>query len=163
MKLSGHGQYFFYGWMSALVQPPIYKGHIMQKTKEEILLEELHNQRLELNDRIRNGEEIVSRIRKERKIKAQQIAKSKISKEIWDSWLLKLLKRMEFEGIFYNDIVSIGVDGKRPFGNSYINRDFVEILGWDWQDGKISDEQYHLINQLWEELPIFLNNIIRNL
>jgi len=44
----------------------------MQKTKEEILLEELHNQRLELNDRIRNGEEIVSRIRKERKINKLQ-------------------------------------------------------------------------------------------
>lgn len=95
------------------------------------------------------------------KEKQQKIenARVKIDNNIWDEWLLKLAKRMVFKDISHGDLVSIGVCGKRPFGNSSINEDIAEILGWDYED-ELSEEQYLLIEKIWEDLPVFLNKLI---
>lgn len=74
---------------------------------------------------------------------------------------LALLKAMEFER--YDDggdLVFIGVDGKRPFGNSDIYGDVAEILRWD--DDEPFD-QVEAANQLFDELPVVLNSILSRL
>lgn len=129
--------------------------------KEEILLNELIQQREVLDERISKGKEIVEAIKRKKRQNEIENARAKIDDNIWNTWLLKLLKRMEFKGIFYGDRVSIGVSGKRPFGNSSIDKDIAEILDWNYEDD-LSDEQYLLIKKLWEDLPIFLNKLIKN-
>jgi len=76
---------------------------------------------------------------------------------------IKLLKRMEFEGIFYGDLVSIGVDGKRPFGNSHTYGDIAEILGWKKPNDDLSDEQQIEAERLMHELPLAVNEVIKAL
>lgn len=55
---------------------------------------------------------------------------------------IKLLQNMEFKGLWCGDIVSIGVDGKRPFGNSSIYTDIASILEWKLPNDYLSDKQY---------------------
>ena len=129
--------------------------------KEEILLNKLIQERKALDERISKGKEIVESLKRKKKQKEIENARAKIDNDTWNTWLLKLLKRMEFEGIFYGECVSIGVCGKRPFGNSSINEDIAEILNWNYED-ELSDEQYLLIKKLWEDLPIYLNKLIEN-
>lgn len=128
--------------------------------KEEKLLLELVRQRDDLEARIKKGRQIISDKRNEERLRLVLEQKSKIDKDVWDSWLLKLLQNMEFEGLFYGDSVSIGVDGKRPFGNSNSEGDIARILGWEYEDD-LSDSQYLLVRALWKDLPDFLNNLIK--
>jgi hypothetical protein len=72
---------------------------------------------------------------------------------------IKLLKNMEFE--YYPDgghYVFIGVEGKRPFGNSNIFGDVADILGLSYEYD-LSEEQETFINNIIEELPIAINHI----
>lgn len=74
----------------------------------------------------------------------------------------KLLKEMEFSGIWYGDIVSIGADGKRPFGNSDMFDDVARILEWKLPNEYMSDEQREQAEILIDELPYALNEIIKD-
>ena len=76
---------------------------------------------------------------------------------------IKLLQRMEFEGIFYGDLVSIGVGGKRPFGNSNTYGDIAEILGWEKPNDDLGNEQQIEAERLMHELPLAVNEIISSL
>ena len=134
--------------------------------KEEKLLQELIDKKNELEKRIQKGREIIENKKKLERQNLISEAKSKIDKELWNIWLLKLLKEMEFEGIFYGDLVSIGVEGKRPFGNSDSSGDIARILGWECEDDledDLSDNQYCLIQAIWKDLPDFINNLIKSL
>lgn len=77
---------------------------------------------------------------------------------------IKLLKRMQFkrykEG---GDYVYIGVDGKRPFGNSSINRDISEIFDWELPNDDLSYKQYEECEKYLNKLPDFLNFLIKSL
>lgn len=128
--------------------------------KEEKLLLELVRQRDDLEVRIKKGRQIISDKRNEERQRLILEQKSKIDKDVWDSWLLKLLQNMEFEGLFYGDSVSIGACGKRPFGNSNSEGDIARILGWEYEDD-LSDSQYLLVSAIWKDLPDFLNNLIK--
>ena len=76
---------------------------------------------------------------------------------------IKLLQRMQFEGIFFGDIVSIGVQGKRPFGNSNTYKDIAEILEWQLPNDNLSDEQQKKAERLMNELPIAINTLFRDI
>lgn len=127
--------------------------------KEQELLNQLIQERNIIDERINNGKKIIEAMKLKEKQQKIENARAKIDNNVWDEWLLKLAKRMIFEGIFHGDLVSIGVCGKRPFGNSSINEDIAEILGWDYED-ELSEEQYLLIEKIWEDLPVFLNKLI---
>lgn len=73
---------------------------------------------------------------------------------------VKLLQHMHFEGIWFGDVVSIGVDGKRPFGNSNYRKDVARILEWELPNDDLSNEQEKHAEQLMEELPYALNILI---
>ena len=76
---------------------------------------------------------------------------------------IKLLQEMEFVA-FPNggDIVCLGVEGKRPFGNSRIGKDIARILGWELnEDGNLSPLQQKIADKLFSELPLAINQIIR--
>lgn len=86
---------------------------------------------------------------------------------------VKLLKQMSF--LFYKeggDYVLIGVEGKRPFGNSSITDDVCEILGWKYPDeDEMSSSEYdrrvevvdRKAGKIIEELPMALNAIMKKL
>jgi hypothetical protein len=77
-----------------------------------------------------------------------------------------LLKRMRFEGLWCGDTVSIGVNGKRPFGNSDVHHDVATILGWELDHDaydSVSTEQHDAAQRLLDELPLALNAIIAGL
>ena len=74
-----------------------------------------------------------------------------------------LLREMYFDGLWYGDDVSIGVDGKRPFGNSGdIHEDVARILGWEINDdyGELSGVQVEAAQRLLDELAMAVNAII---
>lgn len=73
---------------------------------------------------------------------------------------IKLLREMEFEYLNLGDLVSIGVDGKRPFGNSDWRMDMAEILGWPLTDGELTDGQRATADQIMLELAQAVNTII---
>ena len=77
---------------------------------------------------------------------------------------IKLLKRMEFETLDWGDLACIGVNGKRPFGNSYVGRDIANILGWKLdEDEELTDAQQKKDDRLMEELPLALNLLIERI
>lgn len=76
----------------------------------------------------------------------------------------KLIKELNFvEYKNGGDYVYIGVDGKRPFGNSDIMQDVAEILKWKLPNDDLSEKQYEKAKQLLKELPYALNNLIKNI
>ena len=75
----------------------------------------------------------------------------------------KLLKNMEFKGMWHGDSVSIGAEGKRPFGNSNMHGDIASILGWELPNDDLSDAQKERADVLLEELPFALNSILSSL
>lgn len=77
---------------------------------------------------------------------------------------IKLLKRLEFK-IYENggDYVYIGVDGKRPFGDSSIARGIAEILEWKLPNDDLSYEQQKNCEEYLQKLPSFLNFLIKSL
>ena len=77
---------------------------------------------------------------------------------------IKLLKRVEFKSYEDGgDYVYIGIDGKRPFGNSSINRDISEILNWKLPNDDLSYEQQKNCKEYLQKLPSFLNFLIKSL
>jgi len=83
-------------------------------------------------------------------------------KKVRDSFTLKpehvlLLQKMEFQHIYAGDVVFIGVEGKRPFGNSDVRKDVARICKLD------VDIDAEKIESLIEELPIAANYVFRNL
>ena len=76
---------------------------------------------------------------------------------------IKLLKRMTFEDLDGGECVFIGVNGKRPFGNSDIYNDVAEILEWELPNDDLSSKQQKRASILLEELPFVLNKIIEEL
>ncbi len=77
---------------------------------------------------------------------------------------IKLLKRLQFK--LYekgSDYVYMGVDGKRPFGNSSINRDIAEILDWELPNDDLSFKQHEKCKDYLNKLPDFLNFLIKQL
>jgi len=57
---------------------------------------------------------------------------------------LKLLADAFYDNLCYDDSCeygSIGVDCKRPFGNSFVCGDILEIIGWE-DESKDDDEYY---------------------
>lgn len=76
----------------------------------------------------------------------------------------KLLREMYFE--YYpkgSDYVFIGVNGKRPFGNSNVDNDVARILKWKLPNDDLSDKQRKKAWKLLEELPYALNKIIASI
>ena len=92
----------------------------------------------------------------ERKAEERRLRKMK------DEFVLKnehilLLQKMEFQHIYAGDVVFIGVEGKRPFGNSDVRKDVARICKLD------VDIDAEKIESLIEELPIAANYVFRNL
>lgn len=82
-------------------------------------------------------------------------------KKVRDSFALKpehvlLLQKMEFQRIYAGDVVFIGVEGRRPFGNSDVRKDVARICKLD------VDTDSEKIESLIEELPIAANYIFAN-
>ena len=75
---------------------------------------------------------------------------------------IKLLKQMEFEGMWHADFVSIGASGKRPFGNSNILKDVARILEWKTEDAdELTLTQDSQARKLLDELHLAVNAIIK--
>lgn len=74
----------------------------------------------------------------------------------------KLLARMVFEGDLHRgDWISIFAEGKRPFGNSSIECDMLEILGWYDPEETNKVEFYEKLWELFDQLPFALNDLIQ--
>lgn len=74
----------------------------------------------------------------------------------------KLMREMEFR--LFDDgggCVLIGVEGKRPFGESYVYRSVGRILGWVKEGEDMSDEQISRAIQIIRELPYAINKVLR--
>lgn len=126
----------------------------------EEALSKLKEERNKLQERIDCGTKAVNAMREAEECRIREEAKNKIKPEVWNSWLLKLAKSMEFKGIFHGDLVSIGADGKRPFGSSSWDYGVPEIL--EWNEEEISESKINkLISALLEELPDFINDLIQ--
>ena len=102
-----------------------------------------------------NKFEEIKKERKRRKIEKE----FKLQKEH-----LLLLSRMNFKN-FENggDLVCLGVEGKRPFGNSNIDRDISEILDLKNKENEYGDylgDDSERVYKLIEELPIAINYIM---
>lgn len=77
---------------------------------------------------------------------------------------IKLLKELQFKKYKDGgDYVYMGVDGKRPFGNSSIYRNISEILDWELPNDDLSYGQYDECKKYLNKLPDFLNFLIKSL
>tara|TARA_R110000868_G_C10972986_1_gene771103 strand:+ start:7287 stop:7697 length:411 start_codon:yes stop_codon:yes gene_type:complete len=136
----------------------------MTKEKIEKHLTALRMEKDTLQKRIYKGEEMLrdQEISKEKAIETkvkEDFAKNGVSEDC-----IKLLKEMEFRGLWCGDTVSIGVDGKRPFGNSSATQDVGEILGWEGiEEYGLSGQQEKKAWELMRQLPMAVNQIIKNL
>jgi len=77
---------------------------------------------------------------------------------------IKLLKRLHF--LHYKDggdYAYMGVEGKRPFGNSHINQDIAKILEWKLLNDDLNHEQQENCKKYLKKLPSFLNFLIQSL
>lgn len=89
----------------------------------------------------------------------KRMLKKRKDAELKANFILKkehvlLLRNMDFRSFEKGgDYVFLGVEGKRPFGNSGIESDVAEICGLD------IDEDSELIDQLLYELPFAINHI----
>ena len=63
---------------------------------------------------------------------------------------LKLLRKC-YVGWYHGEFGDPGIDAKRPYGNSSVEYDIAEILGWEFDD-ELSEEQYREANKLHQEL-----------
>lgn len=90
--------------------------------------------------------------------KRKDLNKVKPTKE--HKLLIRNMTFQEYEN--GGDYVFIGVNGKRPFGNSNVYRDIAEILGWKLPNSDLSDAQEAKAARLLEELPYALNNLLQN-
>jgi|GEM_PF-2643637 len=124
-------------------------------------LETLINEKNKLEKRIYLGEEMLREIREKNNRDFDRSVEERFNRDGVSNDCLKLLKRMEFEGIWYGQAVSIGVCGKRPFGNSDIDKDVANILGWEYED-ELTELQIERRDSLFRELPLAINYIIAN-
>lgn len=70
---------------------------------------------------------------------------------------LKKLADAFYENLEFNDsweFGSVGVDGKRPFGNSFVEGDILDIIGWEPEleeedYGCFSEEQMRYARKLY--------------
>lgn len=122
-------------------------------------LDELAKRRQELEDELRDIA-ILMRTHREREERRQQerlVRNFRLKKDH-----IKLLKRMEFVYFGKGDLVSIGVEGKRPFGNSSVYRDMAQILGWKFDEEEdLTQRQCDRLERLMKELPLALNRILK--
>ena len=130
-------------------------GMIMKQTLQQLKQERmgLERQLQEVSCEIRRMEERKKREGQERLVRNFRLKQDHI----------KLLKRMEFRYFGTGDLVSIGVEGKRPFGNSSVYWDMARILGWKMEDDDPSEKQCERLERLMKELPLAVNSIIRKL
>lgn len=138
--------------------------------KAKNLLLDLRDQKQKIENRILEGENYCKNL--ENKIyykKLEEITKN-VGNELIDRLTFKFLKRMEFENINYGQIVSIGACGKRPYGNSDIENDILEVFK---SEQRLIDESFIVDNYLtkkgWDlyaiikpKIPNLLNEIISN-
>ena len=92
----------------------------------------------------------------------RQILYKKKEKKYSKEDFIKLLKHMNFENISrWGDLVSIGVDGKRPFWNSNVLSDIRSILWKDanWEE-EFTDVDYEVI---FNWISNVLNDCIQSL
>ncbi len=85
---------------------------------------------------------------------------------------LRKLADAVIENLQYDDMCeygSIGVDCKRPFGNSDVEADMLEIIGWDMEgddgdDACYSSKQRDYVRTLYmEELPNYIKKLWKEL
>jgi len=143
----------------------LFPQQLENKSDKELeeLKNELNHKIQDLNAEIRElqGERQVIDIVLEERQEEDVIKNFKLSKDH-----IKLLKEMEFELMQQGDLVFIGVDGKRPFGNSdYYYDAATRILGWkiDKKIDSLTNAQYKKLDKLFKELPLALNLIISKL
>ena len=91
----------------------------------------------------------------ERKAEERRIRKIRDAFALKNEHIL-LLQKMEFKYFHGGDYVFIGVEGRRPFGNSNIRQDVAKICGLD------IDADAEKIETIIEELPIAANYIFAN-
>lgn len=74
-----------------------------------------------------------------------------------------LLRRMRFQLVEDTDLVSVGADGKRPFGNGDWVADVFKILDWEprYDSEGITRESCELAAHIVAELPLALMEILR--
>ena len=130
----------------------------MNKEQIKEHINNLEREKEELSRRIYKGETMINDLERER----LKIIEERIMFDGCNRDHLKLLKEMNFQGMWHGDLVSIGVCGKRPFGNSSYYHDIAEILGWELPNDDLSDKQQKEAENLLEELPFALNYIIRS-
>ena len=75
---------------------------------------------------------------------------------------LKLLRRacVGWEDCEYG---APSIDCKRPYGNSFVEGDIAEILGWKTKDDELSDEQYDRAVQIHSETQTALQIVLLSL
>ena len=148
----------------------------MDYTMMHSLVEDLSTKELESEIELLNKSKTVARIEdatEEHRVKMRKVSTlEKIVSERWKIDLEKnlvvteehreLLRNMYFktyrEG---GDYVFIGVDGKRPFGDSSLYRCIAEILKWELPNDYLSNEQQERAERLIDELPFALNQILK--
>ena len=75
---------------------------------------------------------------------------------------LQLLARMEFKNYEYSDSVFLGVEGKKPFGNSNLETDIANILELEInEDGEFDKKTQKEVDKLLAELPLAVNFLIK--
>lgn len=138
--------------------------NIMEKEKIEKHLAALRRERDTLEERIYKGEKMLRNQKEEEEKAIETKVKEDFVKNGVSEDCIKLLKEMEFRGLWRGDAVSIGVDGKRPFGNSFPEKDVAEILGWkETEEDGLLEQQGEKAWELMKQLPIAINQIIKNL
>jgi len=65
---------------------------------------------------------------------------------------LELLAQAFFKNLEISnaEFGGIGLDGKRPFGNSDVEGDILDIIGWKYKE-EVSDEQYEYARKLYND------------
>lgn len=136
------------------------KEKIEKIKKYKEILSSLRREKENIENRIAKGSKILQQEEYALQQEERANVRNSIEPEIWQNWLLVLLKNMQFEGIWYGDLVSIGVEGKRPFGSSSGDYDIPRILSWN-EDEMSEKKIQSLINALLDDLPNFLNDLIK--
>jgi hypothetical protein len=77
---------------------------------------------------------------------------------------VKLLRRMRFQIYEDTDLVSVGADGKRPFGNGDWVEDIYEILDWkpEYDADGFTAATVERAQRIMAQLPLALNQIVKD-
>lgn len=75
--------------------------------------------------------------------------------------LIKLLRRSYVSrGLSDVEYGASEINGKRPYGNSDVERDIAEILGWEVDDAGPTDEQEKKAREIHEQTPTALQIVL---